>query len=117
MNPINVYKIRSKERLKKLAALMNNFYQDPCNQNMEDKRVYFYFTNSEGMSMVEINPEEVTYRYATFDDFQGNLPYPRSHKETLDYLLKLSTTQYWTDFNDKINREYSFQTFKSNTIL
>lgn len=104
---INVYRLRTKTRLNTLGKLLNNFFSTEDNQSMESS-VYFYFTNSEGLAILEVNKEEVSYRYGACDDFTGQFVLPRSHKKAMDSILEISKDEKaWEEFKEGIGRKWT----------
>lgn len=108
---LNLYRIRTKSRLKKLSELLNNFFKYEDNQEM-DSRVYFYLTSSDGLSILEIDVKEMTFRHASCDDFSNQFNHSGCHIDAASYLLELSRDQSrWEEFIEGINKKWSFNEY------
>lgn len=85
---INCYHIRTSSRIKLLGTILNNFFQTEENSKIRhENHQFFYLTNSEGMSILEINKTDQSYRIASYNDFDGLRPVPRTHLAFLEGLL------------------------------
>lgn len=75
-----------------MGILLDNYFS--MDHNFQEDNYYFYLTNDQGQSILEINPQEKGYRHGSYHDFDGRQPVPESHRDTADLFFGLSHNQF-----------------------